>query len=318
MQLSVKLFCCALCATMPLTLAAAPLKTDASKPTSMKVKPAKAAKAAKTGQHKLKSKRTAKKVVAKQDTVKASVSLESASAAVVTPAVVSISQANGPQPTQMAASSAPQARVNPYLAEQYAKATANPYLAMPVIAPKALLADNPYLAKPGATPQPVPAAPAQPSSPWSLPPVAPLMAAPTMTAPQPAMPSIPATSALGASAQVSGGNPYLAPTVASGAGGREAATSALAKLDPLQDLNGLFNSVRNGIPALNGQDLLPTIKKVYPTGEKPLVILSFKCPTEMVGVSTPPMKALHEIVNYAFDGLNKTNMLSFNLQQVCN
>lgn len=309
MQLSVKLFCCALCATIPLTLAAAPLKTDTSKSTSMKVKPAKAAK---TGQHKMKSKRTAKKVVAKQDTVKASASLEGASAAVVTPVVVSISQANDLRPTQVVALSAPQARPNPYLAEQYAKATTNPYLAMPVVAPKAPLADDPYLAKPGATPQQVPAVSAQTSLPWSLPPVAPLMAVPTMMAPQISMPSLPATSAPGASA-----NPYLAPPVASGAGGREAATPALAKLDPLQDLNGLFNSVRNGIPALNGQDLLPTIKKVYPTGEKPLVILSFKCPTEMVGVSTPPMKALHEIINYAFDGINKTNLLSFNMQQVC-
>jgi hypothetical protein len=99
--------------------------------------------------------------------------------------------------------------------------------------------------------------------------------------------------------------------------GRDMMPSALAKLDPLQDLSGLFNSVRNGIPVLNGQDLLPTIKKVYPTGEKPLVILSFKCPTEMLGVTPPPMKALHELVNFAFDGINKTNLLSFNMQQVC-
>jgi hypothetical protein len=67
----------------------------------------------------------------------------------------------------------------------------------------------------------------------------------------------------------------------------------------------------------SGQAILPTIKTVYPTGEKPLKVLTFKCPTELVGVTPPPTAALHEVVNLAFDGINKTNLLPFNMQQVC-
>jgi hypothetical protein len=36
-----------------------------------------------------------------------------------------------------------------------------------------------------------------------------------------------------------------------------------------------------------------------------------------VGVSPPTTKLLHEAVNFAFDGINKTNLLPFNMQQVC-
>jgi hypothetical protein len=70
-------------------------------------------------------------------------------------------------------------------------------------------------------------------------------------------------------------------------------------------------------PLSGDTTLLPVIKTVYPTGEKPLVILNFKCPTEMIGITPPPMKLLHEAINFGFDGVNKTNLLSFNLQQVC-
>lgn len=318
MQFATKLFCFAICATMPLALNAAPLKTGSSKASSVKVTSAKVAKSAKTAKHKLKAKHGVKKTVARQDGAKAVVIQESVPKLAISPTTASVVNTDIPRPALVAAPSAPVRRVNPYLAEQYAQSAHNPYLAMEVAAPQALLADNPYLAKPNASPQPMPAAQAAPSAPWSFPPVAPLAAAPAMTVPQVAMPSAPATAAPGAAAQAAGGNPnFVSPTAPPTSGRDTGVPTTLAKLDPMQDLNRLFNSVRNGIPALNGQDLLPTIKKVYPTGEKPLVILSFKCPTEMVGVSTPPMKALHEIVNYAFDGINKTNLLSFNMQQVC-
>jgi hypothetical protein len=81
-----------------------------------------------------------------------------------------------------------------------------------------------------------------------------------------------------------------------------------------------FNQIFSGLKGLlpqSGDSVLPVIKTVYPTGEKPLVVINFKCPTEVIGISTPPMKLLHELLNYGFDGLNKTNLLSFNLQQVC-
>jgi hypothetical protein len=79
----------------------------------------------------------------------------------------------------------------------------------------------------------------------------------------------------------------------------------------------ILSNLKMMIPLTGDADILPSIKKVYPTGEKPLVVINFKCPTELVGITPPPMKLLHEALNFGFDGLNKTNLLSFNLQQVC-
>jgi hypothetical protein len=82
-------------------------------------------------------------------------------------------------------------------------------------------------------------------------------------------------------------------------------------------LNKIFTSLKMMLPLTGDSNILPTIKKVYPTGEKPLVVINFKCPTEVIGITPPPMKLLHEAVNLGFEGINKTNLLSFNLQQVC-
>lgn len=83
----------------------------------------------------------------------------------------------------------------------------------------------------------------------------------------------------------------------------------------------LFASLKEFLPMpslpMEGQAILPVIKKVYPTGEKPLVVLTFKCPTELVGITPLPTKALHGLVNMGFDAVNKTDLLSFNMQQVC-
>jgi hypothetical protein len=65
------------------------------------------------------------------------------------------------------------------------------------------------------------------------------------------------------------------------------------------------------------QAILPTIKKVQPTGEKPLYVLTFKCPTELIGIASPPIKVLHWVVTIGMDGINSTNLLPFNMQQVC-
>lgn len=65
------------------------------------------------------------------------------------------------------------------------------------------------------------------------------------------------------------------------------------------------------------QSILPKIQTVYPTGEKPLVVVTFKCPTELVGIDTPSTLILHKVVNGGMDIINKTNLLSFNMQQVC-
>jgi hypothetical protein len=65
------------------------------------------------------------------------------------------------------------------------------------------------------------------------------------------------------------------------------------------------------------EEMLPRITKVYPTGEKPLVVLSFKCPTEMVGLDLPATKLLRWGLEGGMDLTNKSNLLSFNMQSVC-
>jgi hypothetical protein len=69
--------------------------------------------------------------------------------------------------------------------------------------------------------------------------------------------------------------------------------------------------------AVGEQSILPQIKTVYPTGEKPLVVVALKCPTELVGVSTPSSAMLHTVVSAGMNAINSTKLLSFNLQQVC-
>lgn len=78
-----------------------------------------------------------------------------------------------------------------------------------------------------------------------------------------------------------------------------------------------LKSSLNSIPLFNDEAILPRIKTVHPTGEKPLVVLTFKCPTEAIGISTPPIKAMRELVNLSMAGANRSNLLPFNMQQVC-
>lgn len=59
-------------------------------------------------------------------------------------------------------------------------------------------------------------------------------------------------------------------------------------------------------------------KTVYPTGEKPLWVLTLKCPTEAAfGIAPPPVKVVHILLTNAMDGINYTGLLPVNLQQVC-
>lgn len=86
-------------------------------------------------------------------------------------------------------------------------------------------------------------------------------------------------------------------------------------------LNQIFNNLRNYLPEPHlpspDIDILPSITKVYPTGEKPLYVLTFKCPTELIGITPLPTKALRWLITAGMDGINSTNLLSFNMQQVC-
>jgi hypothetical protein len=101
-----------------------------------------------------------------------------------------------------------------------------------------------------------------------------------------------------------------------------APSPAPTQISPTSQWQGPAQSWSNfipNIPILPGSDqsILPKIKTVYPTGDKPLVVVSFKCPTEMVGVRPPSVNILHNMVAFGMDSINKTNLLSFNMQQVC-
>ncbi|MDP2835124.1 MAG: hypothetical protein Q8Q28_17840 [Pseudomonadota bacterium] len=86
-------------------------------------------------------------------------------------------------------------------------------------------------------------------------------------------------------------------------------------------LGNIFSSLREYLPEPHlpsaDIDILPSITKVYPTGEKPLVVLTFKCPTELIGITPLPTKALRWLITAGMDSINSTNLLSFNMQQVC-
>lgn len=63
---------------------------------------------------------------------------------------------------------------------------------------------------------------------------------------------------------------------------------------------------------------LPSIKTVYPTGEKPLVVFNLKCPAEVLtGEVFAIPNAIRSGVNAALEGVSNTNLLPFNLQLVC-
>lgn len=123
---------------------------------------------------------------------------------------------------------------------------------------------------------------------------------------QAAAPEAPATPPAPAG-QAAPSNPYLANQ------------PQFAPLDPAQSLGQIVNNLKMALPSLpqGGQSILPVIKTVYPTGEKPLVVITFKCPTELIGITPLPTKALHDLVNLGLDGINNTNLLAFNMQQVC-
>lgn len=112
-------------------------------------------------------------------------------------------------------------------------------------------------------------------------------------------------------------NPYLPRPLPREAGVERAVEPVAAA--PQTSSGGFLSSLIPSIPLLpgSGQSILPKVTKVYPTGEKPLVVVSFKCPTEVVGITPPTIKILHEAVSLGMTGINKTDLLSFDLQQVC-
>jgi hypothetical protein len=165
---------------------------------------------------------------------------------------------------------------------------------------------NPYLANQQRVPVVVPAVKSEPEKPAVVvqtPAPAPQVAQVAQAAPAPSVEQVAATPA----------TPWSTPSPTAMAKPAENAA-------PTKSLGQVWDSLKSSLlPSMppEGQAILPTIKTVYPTGEKPLKVLTFKCPTELIGVTPLPTKALHELVNLAFDGINRADLLPFNMQQVC-
>lgn len=65
-------------------------------------------------------------------------------------------------------------------------------------------------------------------------------------------------------------------------------------------------------------DSLPSIKTVYPTGGRELVVANIKCPAEMItGQYLIPANAMREGINGLFHKLNESQLLKFDIQLVC-
>lgn len=259
-----------------------------------------------------------------------------AGAVQVTAAPVSVPPLFPPWPAQPVTPdvrpSSPPVAVAPGAAAAMRPASGNPYLAyrqtQAVVAPP--------VTHPGGVASPVfPSWPSQPSSPearpsppsafapravapppiWALPPASP---APASVAP--VTPPAVANAPSGSTPMRASHNPYLsaAPAVVDRAV-TDAPDARTASESP-----ALFSGVYLGglqlvspVRPPMDQAILPTFKKVYPTGDKPLMVVTFKCPTELVGVTPLPTKALHGLVDLGMGALNSSNLLPFNMQQVC-
>lgn len=201
--------------------------------------------------------------------------------------------------------------VKPARAERRAALDAAPRQRMqrPAVAAQLQLRPATTLTEPAGAAMPLRAAPAEARPAGVLPvavaaPAAAVMVAPAaveMVAPAPAAAEGPRV------------NPYLVNMPPRGvmlASATPAAWPAATRTDVAPAL---------GMPhlAMFERTILPRIKTVYPTGDKPLVVVSFRCPPELVGIQTPSTIMLHQAVNGGMELLNRSNLLGFNLQQVC-
>jgi len=118
-------------------------------------------------------------------------------------------------------------------------------------------------------------------------------------------------------------NPYLAyRTSYTQVAPRQASTTqASTPVSPVAGPGQLISGLRDFLPDLHlpsaDIDILPSITKVFPTGERPMYVLTFKCPTELVGITPPPTKALRWLITSGMESINSTNLLPFSMQQVC-
>lgn len=68
----------------------------------------------------------------------------------------------------------------------------------------------------------------------------------------------------------------------------------------------------------NFLDIIPRVKAYEVPGEKHLMVLSLKCPTELLDVTTPSSAVIHSTIDTGFGIANKMPFLPYTFQQVCN
>ncbi|MBI5331316.1 MAG: hypothetical protein HZB71_11970 [Betaproteobacteria bacterium] len=199
-----------------------------------------------------------------------------------------------------------------------AKAAANPYLPTPQAAP----ATPVQAISAPMTPAPAPAAALAKPAPTPLPPfvfVPPFAQTGYSAPPNPYLAHVAAAAPVVAVAALPAPVVVAAPAVAAALPVPAIAAAAPAATPAQASTGSVFSGLRSLLPDMppSDQSILPTIKKVLPTGEKPLYVLTFKCPTELIGITPIPTKALHYLVDGAMGLVNSTNLLPFNMQQVC-
>lgn len=66
------------------------------------------------------------------------------------------------------------------------------------------------------------------------------------------------------------------------------------------------------------RNLLPTARLIDTGSDRAVLIVSFKCPTELLGVAPPTIQLLHNAFDLVAGLVNQAQLLSFDVQQVCN
>jgi hypothetical protein len=59
------------------------------------------------------------------------------------------------------------------------------------------------------------------------------------------------------------------------------------------------------------------VKRYDIPGQKSLVVVATKCPTELIGVNTPSTKIFHSLIDNGMSCINRTQILPMELRQAC-
>jgi len=87
---------------------------------------------------------------------------------------------------------------------------------------------------------------------------------------------------------------------------------------PQQVLYSVATPIVDVVKNTQPKSLLPKIKTYKSiSGAKPVTVVSLKCPTESIGISTPTSKLFHQFIDTGMSCINNTNLLPVELQQVC-